>query len=100
MDRDQRQVVTTLRGTPGYLAHEWLSSAITGKVDVYSFGIVTLEILCGRRNLDHSQPEEDKHLLRLFKKNDEEDQILDLVDKYSEDMQLHGHQGLGGGDRC
>ncbi|KAL6336209.1 hypothetical protein AAG906_011091 [Vitis piasezkii] len=94
MDRDQSQVVTTLRGTPGYLAHEWLSSAITEKVDVYSFGIVTLEILCGRRNLDHSQPEEDKHLLRLFKKKAEEDQMLDLVDKYSEDMQLHGAEAV------
>ncbi|RVW82319.1 G-type lectin S-receptor-like serine/threonine-protein kinase SD2-5 [Vitis vinifera] len=44
MDRDQSQVVTTLRGTPGYMAPEWLISAITEKVDVYSFGIVTLEI--------------------------------------------------------
>ena len=30
------------------------------------------------------------HLLDLFKKNIEEDRLLDLVDKYSEDMQLHG----------
>ncbi|KAK4605283.1 hypothetical protein RGQ29_013377 [Quercus rubra] len=29
------------------------------------------------------------HLLDLFKKKIEEDQLLDLVDKYSEDMQLH-----------
>nr|POE83597.1 g-type lectin s-receptor-like serine/threonine-protein kinase sd2-5 [Quercus suber] len=29
------------------------------------------------------------HLLDLFRKNIEEDQLLDLVDKYSEDMQLH-----------
>ena len=28
------------------------------------------------------------HLLDLFKKKIEEDQLLDLVDKYSEDMQL------------
>nr|POE67835.1 g-type lectin s-receptor-like serine/threonine-protein kinase sd2-5 [Quercus suber] len=32
------------------------------------------------------------HLLDLFKKNIEEDQLLDLVDKYSEDMQLHGEE--------
>uniref|UniRef100_F6H558 Receptor-like serine/threonine-protein kinase n=1 Tax=Vitis vinifera TaxID=29760 RepID=F6H558_VITVI len=94
MDRDQSQVVTTLRGTPGYMAPEWLISAITEKVDVYSFGIVTLEILCGRRNLDHSQPEEDKYLLSLFKRKAEEDQMLDLVDKYSEDMQLHGEEAV------
>ena len=29
-------------------------------------------------------------LLELFKKKIEEDRLLDLVDKYSEDMQLHG----------
>ena len=30
------------------------------------------------------------HLLYFFKKKIEEDRLLDLVDKYSEDMQLHG----------
>uniref|UniRef100_A0A2N9ICB0 non-specific serine/threonine protein kinase n=1 Tax=Fagus sylvatica TaxID=28930 RepID=A0A2N9ICB0_FAGSY len=90
VDRDQSQVVMTMRGTPGYMALEWLSSVITEKVDVYSFGIMLLEILCGRRNFDRSQSEEAMHLLNLFKKNMEEDQLLDLVDNYSEDMQLHG----------
>ncbi|MFS7929330.1 putative protein kinase RLK-Pelle-SD-2b family [Helianthus anomalus] len=55
--------MTTMRGTPGYMAPEWLSSVITEKVDVYSFGIVLLEILCGRRNIDRSRPEESWHLL-------------------------------------
>ncbi|RVW85845.1 G-type lectin S-receptor-like serine/threonine-protein kinase SD2-5 [Vitis vinifera] len=100
MDRDQSQVVTTLRGTPGYMAPEWLISAITEKVDVYSFGIVTLEILCGRRNLDHSQPEEDKYLLSLFKRKAEEDQMLDLVDKYSEDMQFTWRRSCGADEAC
>ncbi|GMP54370.1 hypothetical protein CsSME_00019567 [Camellia sinensis var. sinensis] len=90
IDKDQSKVVTTIKGTPGYMAPEWLSSFITEKVDVYSFGVVVLEILCGRRNLDRSQPEEDMHLLSLFKRKAEEEQLLDIVDKYSEDMQLHG----------
>uniref|UniRef100_A0A2N9HRB8 Receptor-like serine/threonine-protein kinase n=1 Tax=Fagus sylvatica TaxID=28930 RepID=A0A2N9HRB8_FAGSY len=90
VDRDQSQVVTNMRGTPGYMAPEWVSLVITEKVDVYSFGVVLLEILCGRRNFDHSQPEEEMHLLHLFKKKIEEDRLLDLVDNYSEDMQLHG----------
>ncbi|GKV52691.1 hypothetical protein SLEP1_g59262, partial [Rubroshorea leprosula] len=38
--REQSQIVTTMRGTPGYMAPEWLNSVITEKVDVYSFGIV------------------------------------------------------------
>ena len=72
------------------MAPEWLSLVITEKVDVYSFGVVLMEILCGRRNLDRFQPEEEMHLLELFKKNIEEDRLLDLVDKHNEDMQLHG----------
>lgn len=55
-----------MRGTPGYLAPEWLNSVITEKVDVYSFGVVILEIICGRKNLDSLQDEDDMHLLSLF----------------------------------
>jgi serine/threonine protein kinase len=90
VDHDQSQVVTSIRGTPSYMAPEWMSSVITEKVDVYSFGVVLLEILCRRKNFDHLQPEEEMHLLDLFKKKIEDDLLLDLVDKYSEDMQLHG----------
>ncbi|CAL5406523.1 unnamed protein product [Camellia sinensis] len=89
IDKDQSQVVTMIRGTPGYLAPEWLSSIITEKVDVYSFGVVVLEMLCGRKNLDRSQPEEDMHLLDLFKRKAEEERFLDIVDKYNDDMQTH-----------
>ncbi|KAL7215731.1 hypothetical protein ACSBR1_027803 [Camellia fascicularis] len=88
IDKDQSQVVTMMRGTPGYLAPEWLSSIITEKVDVYSFGVVVLEMLCGRKNLDRSQPEEDM-LLDLFKRKAEEERFLDIVDKYDDDIQTH-----------
>ncbi|KAK1419757.1 hypothetical protein QVD17_29068 [Tagetes erecta] len=90
IDRNQSQVMTTMRGTPGYLAPEWLSSVITEKVDVYSFGIVLLEMLCGRKNFDRSQPEESWHLLSVLQKHWEHGMLLDMIDKYSEDMQTHG----------
>ncbi|KAJ0475353.1 putative protein kinase RLK-Pelle-SD-2b family [Helianthus annuus] len=92
IDRDQSHVMTRMRGTPGYMAPEWLSSVITEKVDVYSFGIVLLEILCGRRNFDRSQPEESWHLLGVFQQCWEQGTLLDIVDKYSEDMQAHGSE--------
>ncbi|XP_056171465.1 G-type lectin S-receptor-like serine/threonine-protein kinase SD2-5 [Syzygium oleosum] len=94
IDRDQSQVVTTMRGTPGYLAPEWLSAAITEKVDVYSFGVVILEIVCGRKIFDRSLDEDDMHLLSLFKRKAEEERLLDIVDNYSEDMQLNGLQAV------
>ncbi|XVE83575.1 hypothetical protein DITRI_Ditri16bG0098000 [Diplodiscus trichospermus] len=90
IDRGQNHVLTTMRGTPGYMAPEWSSATITEKVDVYSFGIVVWEILCGRRNVDRSQPEEEMHLLRLFTKKAEDGKLLELVDKFSEDMQSNG----------
>ncbi|XP_071729201.1 G-type lectin S-receptor-like serine/threonine-protein kinase SD2-5 [Rutidosis leptorrhynchoides] len=89
IDRNETEVITTMRGTLGYLAPEWLSSVITAKVDVYSFGIVLLEILCGRKNVDRSQPEESYHLLEVFQKCWEQETLLEIVDKQSEDMQVH-----------
>jgi hypothetical protein len=50
LKREYSTALTTFRGTIGYLAPEWLSGqAVTYKVDVYSFGIVLLEIISGRR---------------------------------------------------
>jgi len=49
--RDFSRVITTIRGTIGYLAPEWISGvAITPKVDVYAYGMVLLEIVSGKRN--------------------------------------------------
>ena len=48
---EQSSLFTTMRGTRGYLAPEWLtSSAISDKTDVYSFGMVLLELVSGRKN--------------------------------------------------
>ncbi|VAH24525.1 unnamed protein product [Triticum turgidum subsp. durum] len=56
MGRNFSRVLTTMRGTVGYLAPEWISGvAITQKVDVYSYGMVLLEMISGRRN---SSPQE------------------------------------------
>jgi hypothetical protein len=45
--------VSRVRGTIGYMAPEWISSLqITAKVDVYSYGVVLLELVLGRQVLD------------------------------------------------
>jgi len=45
------RVLTTMRGTMGYLAPEWLTGApVTAKADVYSFGLLLFELVSGRRN--------------------------------------------------
>ncbi|WVZ97143.1 hypothetical protein U9M48_042698 [Paspalum notatum var. saurae] len=44
------QNVSHVRGTLGYIAPEWVSGLpITAKVDVYSYGVVLLELLSGTR---------------------------------------------------
>ncbi|XP_047053733.1 G-type lectin S-receptor-like serine/threonine-protein kinase SD2-5 isoform X1 [Lolium rigidum] len=89
IDRDTSHVVTRMRGTPGYLAPEWLTSQITEKADVYSFGIVVMEIICERKNLDTSRSEESIHLITLVEEKVKSDQLVDLIDKSSTDMQAH-----------
>ncbi|XP_004508501.1 G-type lectin S-receptor-like serine/threonine-protein kinase LECRK1 [Cicer arietinum] len=58
---DQTRTFTVIRGTRGYMAPEWNKNIpISLKADVYSYGIVLLETLCCRRNLDVNvlEPEE------------------------------------------
>ncbi|GJN38045.1 hypothetical protein PR202_gb27053 [Eleusine coracana subsp. coracana] len=88
IDRDNSQVITKLRGTPGYLAPEWLTSQITEKADIYSFGVVVMEVISGRKNLDTSEPEDSIHLISL-QEIARNDQLIDLIDNNSEDMQMH-----------
>ncbi|KAL3754759.1 hypothetical protein ACJRO7_001940 [Eucalyptus globulus] len=94
INKDQSHVMTTMRGTLGYLAPEWLSYVITEKVDMYSFGIVMLEVLCGRKNVDRSLPSDEVHMLTLFKCKAEQEQLLEMVDKSNGDMQLHGQEAV------
>ncbi|KAM0943913.1 putative protein kinase RLK-Pelle-SD-2b family [Dioscorea sansibarensis] len=51
MGRDFSRVMTTMRGTVGYLAPEWITGLpVTPKADVYSYGMVLFELISGKRN--------------------------------------------------
>jgi len=55
---DQTRTMTGARGTRGYVAPEWNKNVpISVKTDVYSYGIMLLEILCCRRNIEVHVPE-------------------------------------------
>ncbi|KAH9790827.1 cysteine-rich receptor-like protein kinase 42 [Citrus sinensis] len=53
---DRTHVSTAVAGTLGYMAPEYLvRGQLTEKADVYSFGILIIEIVCGRRSNAFSQ---------------------------------------------
>ena len=57
---NQTRTYTGIRGTRGYVAPEWHGNLpITAKADVYSFGIMLFEIICGRRHVDMDLPEDE-----------------------------------------
>ncbi|PRQ35342.1 putative protein kinase RLK-Pelle-SD-2b family [Rosa chinensis] len=61
---DQTRTTTRIRGTKGYVAPEWFKSLpVTVKVDVYSYGMVLLEIVCCRKNYEPEAPAEDQMIL-------------------------------------
>ncbi|MFS7993519.1 putative protein kinase RLK-Pelle-SD-2b family [Helianthus anomalus] len=86
-----------MRGTRGYMAPEWVKSdQITPKADVYSFGMVLLEIVTGVRNFDiqGSKMESEEWYFprwafdKVYKEMNIED-ILDKQIKRSYDSRLH-----------
>ncbi|TKY54899.1 receptor protein kinase [Spatholobus suberectus] len=59
--KDVSQVMTTMRGTRGYLAPEWLlERGVSEKTDIYSYGMVLLEIIGGRRNVSRVEDPRDR----------------------------------------
>ncbi|CAN0926484.1 Putative receptor protein kinase ZmPK1 [Linum grandiflorum] len=59
---------TKIRGTKGYMAPEWASNLpITAKVDVYSYGVVILELVKGIRLSDMVEEEEEAELARFIR---------------------------------
>ncbi|KAL7165015.1 hypothetical protein ACSBR2_040828 [Camellia fascicularis] len=61
---NQTRTHTGIRGTRGYVAPEWFKNVpVTVKVDVYSFGVMLLEIICCRKSVAKEFGEEEKAIL-------------------------------------
>lgn len=60
LKQDQTNTTTGIRGTRGYVAPEWYQKQpVTVKADVYSFGIMLLEMISCRRSVDWSLCEDE-----------------------------------------
>ncbi|KAH9623155.1 hypothetical protein KSS87_011009 [Heliosperma pusillum] len=71
---DQTHVNTRVAGTNGYMAPEYVMHGhLSVKADVFSFGVLMLELISGRRNSSHSLSLDDQNLLdwayKLFKRS-------------------------------
>ncbi|VAI93963.1 unnamed protein product [Triticum turgidum subsp. durum] len=67
-DDGESHVTTRVMGTYGYAAPEYVSTGhLYVKSDVYGFGVVLLEMLCGLRALDPSRPSEKLNLVNWAK---------------------------------
>jgi serine/threonine protein kinase len=78
---DESHVSTRLAGTFGYMAPEYaMQGQLSVKADVYSFGVLLLEIITGRKNTDYSLPPEMRILLGWAWKSYERGNIVRMID--------------------
>ncbi|XP_020235213.1 G-type lectin S-receptor-like serine/threonine-protein kinase At1g34300 [Cajanus cajan] len=92
--KDHRhRTLTSVRGTRGYLAPEWLANLpITSKSDVYSYGMVLLEIVSGRRNFDVSEETNRKKFSIWAYEEFERGNISGILDKRLADHEVDMEQ--------
>ncbi|XP_057432287.1 probable leucine-rich repeat receptor-like serine/threonine-protein kinase At3g14840 [Lotus japonicus] len=81
-EEDNTHISTRIAGTYGYMAPEYaMHGYLTDKADVYSFGIVALEIIYGRNNTTYRQTQEAFYLLDWARLLKEKGNLMELVDK-------------------
>ncbi|KAL0306171.1 UNVERIFIED_CONTAM: Receptor-like protein kinase BRI1-like 3 [Sesamum radiatum] len=92
---DTHLSVSTLAGTPGYVPPEYYQSfRCTTKGDVYSYGVVLLELLSGKKPIDTLEFGDDNNLVGWAKqlhKDKKSHEILDpeLITSLSGDAELY-----------
>ncbi|XP_024399834.1 serine/threonine-protein kinase PCRK1 [Physcomitrium patens] len=67
-EANKSHVTTAVKGTYGYAAPEYMHTGhLTFKSDVFSFGMVLLEILTGRKAMENNAPKKEQRLLEWVK---------------------------------
>lgn len=79
---DHSHLSTKFAGTLGYTAPEYaIHGQLSEKVDTYSFGVVILEIISGRKSNDTRLEPQTQYLLETVWKLYENENLMSLVDE-------------------
>ncbi|CAI5471418.1 unnamed protein product [Closterium sp. Yama58-4] len=81
MAKEQTHAATRVVGTYGYVAPEYLNTGIlTERSDVYSYGVLLLELVTGRRPIDNHLPPEQVDVVRWVKRLAAEERVAEALD--------------------
>ena len=82
VDHAKASRITDLAGTKGYMDPACVTTRRASKEsDVYSFGIVVLELACGRKPTNHEAPEDQVVMLNWVKELHELGEVLNAADQ-------------------
>ncbi|KAL7122531.1 hypothetical protein ACP275_01G050500 [Erythranthe tilingii] len=88
LEDEESHITTIVAGTFGYLAPEYMQSGrATEKTDVYSFGVLVLEILSGKRPTDASFIEKGLNIVGWLNYLVSETRQREIVDPHCEGVQ-------------
>ncbi|CAN6289929.1 unnamed protein product [Urochloa humidicola] len=89
LEDEESHITTIVAGTFGYLAPEYMQSGrATEKTDVYSFGVLVLEILSGKRPTDASFIEKGLNIVGWLNFLASENREREIVDPNCEGVQI------------
>ncbi|KOM42577.1 hypothetical protein LR48_Vigan05g018100 [Vigna angularis] len=81
-DEDNTHISTRIAGTYGYMAPEYaMHGYLTDKADVYSYGVVALEIVTGKSNTIPRPKQEALHLLDWAHILKKKGNLMELIDR-------------------
>ncbi|ESQ34567.1 hypothetical protein EUTSA_v10009550mg, partial [Eutrema salsugineum] len=77
-------------GTHGYISPEYaLTGRVTRKADVYSFGVILMELITGQKALDEKRSEDNLHISIWFRKmlvdKDSSSKLIDMTIEVKEE---------------
>ncbi|KAL5708239.1 hypothetical protein ACHQM5_019057 [Ranunculus cassubicifolius] len=79
---DQTAISTLVKGTLGYLDPEYmLTSQLTEKSDVFSFGVVLAELITGKKSISFERAQGERNLAIYFTASMNEERLLHIVEE-------------------